>query len=95
MMLCTMKSTVIFFTLFFTVDIAFLLLGIGYMVRDAEGNPNQKVLTAGGLFALLAAFCAWWAAFAGVADTSNSFFIVPVWHFPWSEKGKASRRKEE
>lgn len=29
MMLCTMKSTVVFFFLFFTVDIALLLLGIG------------------------------------------------------------------
>lgn len=89
-----MKSTVVFFGLFFSVDLAFLLLAIGYMVRDEKEDPNQMILTAGGFFALLAAFLAWWAAFAGVADTSNSFFIVPVWHFPWSDKGKASRRKE-
>lgn len=55
--------------------------------------PNQPVLTAGGLFALLAAFLAWYCSLAGIADTSNSFFIVPVYHFPWSEKGRASARQ--
>lgn len=94
MMLCTVKSTVVFFSLFFSVDLAFLLLGIGYMHRNDMQEPNQNILSAGGFFALLAAFLAWWVAFAGIADTSNSFFIVPVWHFPWSPKGKASRKKE-
>ncbi|KAJ5110640.1 GPR/FUN34 family protein [Penicillium argentinense] len=57
-------------------------------------EPNENVLKAGGLFAPLAAFLAWWAALAGIADTSNSFFIILVWHFPWSPKGKADRNKE-
>lgn len=26
---------------------------------------------------------------------SNSFFVVPVAHFPWSEKGREARRKSE
>lgn len=32
-------------------------------------------------------------AFAGMADSSNSFFLVPVAHFPWSEKGREKRGK--
>lgn len=32
-------------------------------------------------------------AFAGIADTSNSFFLVPVAHFPWSDKGREKRGK--
>jgi hypothetical protein len=32
-------------------------------------------------------------ALAGIADTGNSFFIIPVVHFPWSEKGKMARKK--
>lgn len=95
MLLCTVKSTVVFFSLFLSVDIAFLLLALGYLIRDSAGDPSQEILTAGGFFALLAAFLAWWAALAGIADTSNSFFIVPVWHFPWSDKGKKSRRGKE
>lgn len=92
LLFCTLKSTVVFFSLFFTVDLAFLLLGIGY-IRRVDGEPNKKILKAGGLFALLAAFLAWYCAFAGMADNSNSFFIAPVFHFPWSEKGRASRGK--
>ena len=32
-------------------------------------------------------------ALAGIADTSNSFFLIPVAHFPWSEKGREERQK--
>lgn len=70
---------------------ALLLLGIGHLHRDAQGKPNPPILTAGGLFALMAAFLAWYSALAGIADDSNSFFVIPVFHFPWSEKGRASR----
>lgn len=34
-------------------------------------------------------------ALAGLADPTNSFFIVPVAHFPWSEKGRQDRAEEE
>ncbi|KAJ5989463.1 hypothetical protein N7481_004673 [Penicillium waksmanii] len=50
------------------------------------------LLEAGGLFALLGAFLAWYNALAGIADSSNSFFLVPVIHFPWSEKKRNERR---
>ncbi|OQE40822.1 hypothetical protein PENCOP_c005G04667 [Penicillium coprophilum] len=93
LLLCTLKSTAVFFTLFLCVDVALMLLGIGHLHRDALGNPNPPILKAGGLFALIAAFLAWYSALAGIADDSNSFFIIPVFHFPWSEKGRASRRE--
>ncbi|OQE28853.1 hypothetical protein PENSTE_c003G04227 [Penicillium steckii] len=91
-MLCTVKSTVAFFSLFFFVDIAILLIALGYFYPTAEGLPNSKLLEAGGLFALLGAFLAWYNALAGIADSSNSFFLVPVVHFPWSEKKRSERR---
>ena len=50
---------------------AFLLLGIGYLQHDAKGAPNVPVTKAGGFFALLAAFLAWYNALAGIADDSN------------------------
>ncbi|KXG49145.1 GPR1/FUN34/yaaH protein [Penicillium griseofulvum] len=90
---CTVKSTAVFFSLFLSVDVAFLLLGLGHLHRDSHGMPNPQILKAGGLFALIAAFLAWYSALAGIADDSNSFFIIPVFHFPWSEKGRASRRE--
>lgn len=32
-------------------------------------------------------------ALAGIADKGNSFFLIPVAHFPWSEKGREARKK--
>lgn len=71
---------------------AFLTLALSYLYPGAAG-PNVGLTRAGGAFGILAAFLAWYNAFAGIADTSNSFFIVPVVHLPWSETGKAKRGK--
>jgi len=90
LLICTLKSTVAFFMLFFTLDLAFLMLGIAYL-ENSSGAPNTGCLRAGGAFGIIAAFVAWYNALAGLADTSNSFFIIPVAHFPWSEKGKQAR----
>lgn len=92
LLICTLRSTVAFFSLFFTLDMAFLLLGIAYL-QPVDGAPQHGCLVAGGVFGLLAAFLAWYNALAGIADTSNSFFVVPVAHFPWSEKGRERRNK--
>jgi len=92
LLLCTLKSTVAFFSLFFTLDLTFLCLGIGYLDR-VDGAPRSGAIKAGGVFGILAAFLAWYNAFAGIADSSNSFFVVPVAHFPWSDKGRERRNK--
>lgn len=94
LVLCTLKSTVAFFLLFFFLDLTFLLLGIAYL-RPENGLPNLKIQKAGGLFGLLSAFAAWYNALAGIADTSNSFFIIPVAHFPWSPTGRSRRGKTD
>ncbi|KAL8870856.1 MAG: hypothetical protein Q9174_003194 [Haloplaca sp. 1 TL-2023] len=94
LLVCTLRSTVAFFTLFFTLDMAFLLLGIGYLHRDSGGHPNPPIIKAGGFFGLLAAFTAWYNALAGIADDGNSFFIVPVVHFPWSVKGQQMKKEK-
>ncbi|KAL8669471.1 MAG: hypothetical protein Q9168_005944 [Polycauliona sp. 1 TL-2023] len=94
LLLVTLRSTVAFFFLFFTLDLAFLFLGIGYLQRDSTNSPNPPLIKTGGFFGLLAAFAAWYNALAGIADDSNSFFIVPVLHFPWSSKGQAIRKEK-
>lgn len=58
LMICTLRSTVAFFMLFFTLDLAFLMLGIAYLV-NGSGGPNTACLRAGGAFGILAAFIAW------------------------------------
>jgi succinate-acetate transporter protein len=83
LLICTLRSTVAFFFLFFTLDLAFLMLGIGYLQNDGVA-PQGDCIVAGGAFGLMAAFAAWYNALAGIADSSNSFFVIPVAHFPWS-----------
>lgn len=71
------------------------MLAIAYMYENSELQPNPSCVKAGGAFGLMAAFLAWYNALAGIADTSNSFFIIPVVHLPWSETGKKRRGKTE
>lgn len=92
LLLLTLRSTVMFFMLFFTLDIAFLMLACGAFATDNGAADSAKMLNkAGGAFGMFAAFLAWYNAFAGMADRSNSFFLIPVFHFPWSEKGREAR----
>lgn len=88
-----MKSTVAFFLLFLTLDLAFLFLALGYIYANAAG-PKAVFIHVGGGFGLAAAFLAWYNALAGILDHGNSFFLIPVAHFPWSEKGREMREKK-
>lgn len=77
LLLCTLRSTVMFFLLFFTLDIAFLMLACGHFAND-NGNPNasKKLTQAGGGFGILAAFLAWYNAFAGIADSRYVYSLL-------------------
>lgn len=57
-----------------------------------NGEPDPTLTRLGGGFGIAAAFIAWYNMIAGIADPSNSFFIIPVIHFPWSEKGRERRK---
>lgn len=76
LVLCTLRSTVAFFLLFFTLDMAFLLLSIGYL-QAKDGAPNTGCIKAGGAFGLMAAFIAWYNALAGIADDRYVKFLFP------------------
>jgi len=90
LLICTLRSTVAFFLLFFFLDLAFLLLALA-RIYSTDGNFNVPINRAGGYFGLFAAFMAWYNALAGIADDSNSFFVIPVAHFPWSVQGRERR----
>lgn len=81
LLMCTLKSTVMFFLLFFTLDLAFLFLACGEFAK-ANGATAAAVglAKAGGVFGLFAAFLAWYNAFAGIADSRYAFYKSPL---PW------------
>ncbi len=91
LLLCTLKSTVAFFLLFFTLEMAFILLAVGYFRLGNTGSA--KLLKAGGWFGIATASIAWWNALAGIVDKHNSFFAIPVMPLPWSEAGRQGKHR--
>lgn len=77
-LLCTLKSTVAFFSLFFFLELTFLLLSIG------EFSRKVGVTRAGGVFGVITAFIAWYNAFAGLANKENSYVIARAVPMPGS-----------
>lgn len=70
LLLCTLRSTVMFFMLFFTLDLAFLMLSCAHYANNSGKTEIYHTLTkAGGGFGMIAAFLAWYNAFAGIADS--------------------------
>lgn len=76
--IATLRSNLALFFVFFTLDLVFLLLGIGYLHRDAEGGPNISVIKAASLFSLLTAFAAWYCALAGLLNESNRYVLLSL-----------------
>jgi uncharacterized protein len=74
--LCTMKSTLAFFSLFFLLAVTFLLLAIA----DLGKVPGCK--TAGGVLGVVVAFIAWYNAYAGLANRQNSYVRVTALQLP-------------
>lgn len=77
---CTAKSTVAFFTLFFLLTITFLLLTI------SEFTGKIGVNRAGGVLGVIVSFIAWYNAFAGVATKENSYLLARPFPLPTNEK---------
>lgn len=91
--MCTFKSSVVFCSLFVTLDLAFLCLGVGHLVGSEP--PNVPLIKAGGFFGLLAAFAAWYTALASIADSGNSPIKYPMFEFPWNEARKKEKTDRE
>ena len=80
MLVGTIRSSVAFFGLFFTLTMAFLLLAIGFYLGE-----NMIWIKAGGWFGLVTALLAWYNAVASVWNEGNSYITVPLGKFPWAE----------
>lgn len=76
MLLCTVKSTLVFISLFLTLDIAFFLLA-GYYFTG-----NAHLMKAGGIFCVISACCGWYCAFAGLATPYISYFTANPINIP-------------
>lgn len=74
LLICTLRSTLAFFLLFFFLDICFLLLATENYAHDMGNHTAQLALQkAAGFFGFLAAFMAWYNALAGLQDSRYVF----------------------
>lgn len=87
LLLCTLKSTVAFFLLFFLLDLSLLFLGIAYLLNDGE-KPHVGLQRAGGATGIVTSFTAWYNAYVGIANDRNTFILIPDMYFPWTELGR-------
>lgn len=70
LVMCVMKSTLSFFWSLFTYDLTIILFACGFLV------DSNKVKKAAGIMGVINAFADWFEAFAGTANTHNSY-VVP------------------
>lgn len=78
--LCTLKSTVMFFTLFFLSFVSFLLLSIG------QFTACVPVTRAAGIVGVIVASLAWYNAYTGVSTRQNSYLVAKTYNLPSNEK---------
>lgn len=97
MWICTLRSTFAFSSLFFFVWLDYLCIGLAYLYNDGgmPAKPQHELNLAGGVFGILAGFIAWWNMISGLLTPGNSFFLIPVLHFPWSETGRERKYKKK
>ena len=75
LLLCTLSSSVAHFSIFFTLDLAFLCLALGRRYPTLNGTlyvAHYNLTYAGGVFGMLSAFAAWYNALAGIAASNHT-----------------------
>lgn len=81
MLMLTFKTTVVFMSLFLTLDCAFFVLAGHYFTGSAG------CLKAGGILCVISSICGWYCAFAGVANKQNSYVIPTAIPLPLFGRG--------
>lgn len=76
MWLCTFKATWPFFLLFLFLWVFLMFLAIGSF------TGKEAITKVGGVLGLIATFIAFFIVYAGTADPTNSYFVIPPTPMP-------------
>lgn len=72
LLLCTLKTSVPYFTLFSLWTLTYLFLACAYQnCNPVTGAPNTGLQRGGGAFGILAAFTGWYIGMVDLLDTKN------------------------
>ncbi|KAF8441244.1 GPR1/FUN34/yaaH family-domain-containing protein [Terfezia claveryi] len=89
--LCTLKSNLATFLLFFVLDLTLLILAIAQFHQTSDGFPDPDLTHLSGVLGLITSATCWYNAMAGLLDKSNSFFTLPVFPFPWTKEAQQKK----
>ena len=78
MLVASFRSSVGLVSLFFFLDLTFLLLAIGHLVGDGATTTAAMTVKAGGAFGIVTAAIAWYVGANGLLTPDTSFFTLPV-----------------
>lgn len=77
--LLTLRSNLALFSMFFALDMTFLMLAVAEFERSDGSYETATAMTrAGGAFGLATAFLAWYNAFAGLVDEMFVFCLFAI-----------------
>ncbi len=85
LVLCTLKSTVSFCALFVMLDLTFLFLMIG------DFTEKVIITKVGGYFGIVTAFIGWYNAYAGIANSTNSYMPVKPLYLPGATRPEPAK----
>jgi succinate-acetate transporter protein len=94
LLICTLRSTVAFFLLFFFLDLTFLFLAVAHLQSKA-GVAHSGLTKAGGYFGIFSAFMAWYNALAGIADDRFVFLLPSLCVVGFRDLKKEKSKKVE
>ena len=80
--IATIRSSIVFFTLFVNLSATFLMLAIANY-----NNGDVNWTKAGGYFGLVTAAFGWYIGVSLIYNEDNSWITLPMGRFPWAEKG--------
>jgi uncharacterized protein len=83
MLIATLRTHVVLFSLLLSVIMTFAMLMIGFY-----RNQDVAFIKAGGVFGLLVSAIAWYNACAEIWNHGNSWITLPLGTFPWAENGR-------
>jgi len=93
-LICSLRTNIVFFLIFFTLVIVFgLLSGAYWQLSNANDVLAGKLIVAAGAFAFVTSACGWWIFFAIMLAALDFPIQIPVGDLSHLIKGASERQK--
>ncbi|EUC43119.1 hypothetical protein COCMIDRAFT_101675 [Bipolaris oryzae ATCC 44560] len=95
-LICSIRTNLVFFMIFFSLTPAFgLLAGSYFQAANGRASLAKKLAEAGGAFCFVACLCGWYIFFAIMLASVDFPFNIPIVDLSSVVKGASEKRKVE